>query len=100
MITDLTERDLNAGFNLVYAVCLCRALGYPLKDLEDELKDKSIEPELLEVIKRQNNENIEMLRAILLRTYIDFTESGFSESEAATVLIRCMRNRKRNIELV
>jgi len=93
---DLEEKDFEAVYNLIFSVCLCRALGYPQEDLEDCYE--SIEPELLMAIKEHNKENTDMLREILLKAWMDYIKSGFSEKDAAMV-IKAIQHRKYNEEL-
>ena len=94
---DLNEKELNSVFNFIFAVCLCVALDYDIRDLLDEYE--TIKFELLEAIKYQNEENIDTIRAILQRAYLDFIDQGFTEKEAAAMLVRAIRFRRDNTKL-
>jgi hypothetical protein len=51
-------------YNLIFSVCLCRALGYPQKDLENCYE--SIEPELLKAIKEHELKEADTLYCFIL----------------------------------
>jgi len=81
------EEHVTALFHLIYDTCYWLATEGSLDDLPGFYGGTSTDLTLLRVIERQNQDNIEMLKAIIKRRYVGAVDAGLTQAEALSLLM-------------
>ena len=81
---DYDQKDLEVMFHLAYDVCYCAALRQDFKELLSHCRDKGVNVDMkyLELIKKSNSENIEMLKAVFAIRVSEFMDEGLNNRDA------------------
>ena len=79
--------DAELLFRLVYDVCYWLATESTLDDLITFYGGSMMDMNMLEIIAEQNQEKIEMLKAIIKRNYAAGVDAGLTQAEALKLLV-------------
>lgn len=81
------DGDAGLLFHLVFDVCYWLATESTLENLVEFYGGSVLDMNMLEIIAEQNQENIEMLRAIIKCNYVAGVDSGLTQAEALKLLV-------------
>jgi len=79
--------DAELLFRLVYDVCYWLATESTLENLIEFYGGSMMDIKMLEIIAEQNQDKIEMLKAVIKRNYDSGIDAGLTQAEALKLLV-------------